>query len=378
LFISGVLALVLSTLLGLDPRFIIAEYLLPPAVFIASTIFFVIGADQALHAEKDLELVQSLAIASIPTCAYIIAILLLPAYQMAPDLVLLDNYKEAIPLQTLLLPASINAVGNFFHISQPVAAETGLYLGYGMIAMVAISFFFKGAGKDEVRFRDLMLISLLFAFPIIGVGDQFIAASPFFPQTLFPMLPVLRVPARFMIFTMFFASGCICLAAERVIRSKWRYARTALLILAILILVEIWPAYSSLMFTQSVPSFYTSIAAAGSHPAIFLYPDIGYYEVLNEAYYQTIHHSQLSYGVLSRVPAPTDMRTSIYWGNATDDEIVGFAEDNGFDYVVVQKTGCKRATDCFMGNYTMLNESILAGIEGDMERSFGKPVYEDD
>ena len=64
------------------------------------------------------------------------------------------------------------------------------------MSLIALSFLLKGAGKEEVRFRDLMLLSLLFAFPIVIVGNQLIAGSPFFPQTMFPMLSVLRVPAR--------------------------------------------------------------------------------------------------------------------------------------------------------------------------------------
>ncbi len=375
LAVAGILSLALSTLLGFEPKYLIAEYLLPPAVFIASTVLFVIGTDQALRAEKELKLVQYLAIASIPVCAYIALIYLLPAYQITPDIALPYSYITAVPLQNLFLPTNISAIGTLLHLGGLQVSDVGAFVGYAVSSLIALSFLIKGAGKEEVRFRDLMLLSLLFAFPIVMVGNQFIAGSPFFPQTLFPLLSVLRVPARFILFVMFFASGCICLAADRIMR--WKHGQIAIVILIVLMLIEIWPNYSAFMFAPSVPAFYTSLAASGNHPAIFLYPDLGYYELLNEAYYQTIHGAPLSYGVLSRAPAPTDTLTRIYANNATEDEIVKFVEDDGFDYVVVQKTSCKTDADCFMGSYTPINENTLMGIENDMGQAFGKPIYED-
>ena len=378
LFISGLAALVLSTLLGLEPDLMVADYVLPPAVFMASVVFLVMGADTALRAERELGLVRSLAIASIPVCAYMAFIFLLPSYPIQTDLALADSYLSSVPIQDLFIPTNISSLGILLHLGGLQVSGMGVYAGYVAMSLIALSFLFKGAGAEEVRLRDLMLISLLFAFPIVVVGDQLIAGSPFFPQTLFPILSVLRVPSRFILFAMFFASGCICLAAGRLIQSGWKHARAAIVVLAILMLMEVWPDYSAYMFAQSVPAFYTSIASSGEHPAIFLYPDIDYYGLLNEAYYQTIHGSPLSFGVVSRIPVPTDLRTRIYWDNATEDEIIGFVESSGFDYVVVQKTSCKTDADCFMGNYTSINQSRLMGIEGDMEQAFGKQVFEDD
>ncbi len=372
LFVSGIAALAISTVLGLDPRFIIADYLLPPAVFIASTVFLVIGADTALQAEKELGLVRTLAISSIPVLAYMAVIFVLPSYPIQPDLPLVYSYLSSAPLQKLFLPSNLSAIGSFLHLDLQIS-DIGVYVGYVVMSLIALSFLLKGAGKEEVRFRDLMLLSLLFAFPIVIVGNQLIAGSPFFPQTMFPMLSVLRVPARFILFTMFFASGCVCLAAGR-IASGWKNA--AIVVLIVLMLIEVWPNYSAFMFDQSVPAFYASIAS--SHPAIFLYPDIDYYGLLNEAYYQTVHGSPLSYGVISRPPLPTDLHMRIYWNNATTDEIVQFVEQDNFDYVVVQKTSCKTDADCFMDNYTAIDQNKLVGIEETIGPVFGKPVYEDD
>jgi hypothetical protein len=374
LALSGVLSLVLSTLLALDQRLIISAYLLPPAFFISCALFLVIGARTAWRAEMEMGRTRALLIASIPACAYIVAIGLLPAYQMQQDPIFLDSFLTKVQLQHLFLPSDMSALGNLLRTSQPITEGSGTYMGWVTLAMLAVSFLFKGAGTEEVRFRDLMLVSLLLAFPIVVLENQFLAGSPFFPQTIFPMLSVLRAPSRFILFTMLFAGGCVCLTARRILDSRWRLAYAAISIIAILTLVDAWPDYGAMMFTPSVPSFYDSLS--GNHPPIFLYPDLGYYEALDEVYYQTVHQSPISYGVVSRDPSPDNPLKSIYWGNTTEAQMLGFVKENGFGYVVVRKTRCKGASDCFFGRQTPI--ANLSDIESDLGRAFGKPVFEDD
>jgi hypothetical protein len=196
-------------------------------------------------------------------------------------------------------------------------------------------------------------------------------------EPAFPLLGVLRVPARFMIFALLFASIFAGLALKRLLPDGGKGKAIAVGII-LLLLLERWPQSDGFVFDPSIPEFYSGLAKDNSAHAIFFYPGINYYSALQEDYFQTIHGKNLSYGVLSRQPIGGNPLFSLYSAGiepSSSGKAVSLARNLGYDYLVVEKKAC--TSDCFYDAFAPLNATYLAGLDAELEKQAGKPVFED-
>jgi hypothetical protein len=376
LVIAGLISLALSVILAAIPKLLFLLYFLPPAIFIGSAVFFVIGGRSLIAAEEKLGIFRALAVCAVPTILYSAMVGLLPSYEFVPDLTLYHNMLYPVPIEYLLLPSDFQLVGNVMGLAS--TSESGVNLGIGVLILIAVSVLARDAAGVEKRYRDLFLISVLFSFPVVVAGDHFLAISPFHPQTLFPMLSVLRAPSRFMLFAMLFASVLSAMAIKR-IADKGGNIRILAIGLAMLVALERIPDYGPYIFNPQMPQFYNDLAKADEDSKIFLYPYLDYYNLLDEAYYQTIHGKKLSHGVLSRRPVPEhSVLSGIYAEQFASNRTIDYVKSKDYDYIVVQKKKCMNEHDCFVGVFAPIDATDAERIRVQMELSFGMPIYQDD
>ncbi len=379
---SVILCLAISTYFSLSGFPDAVSYVVPPLIFIGTMAFLVIGWRGLTSSELAHGFLRTAAAASLPSVAYMALIALLPSYPFAPDSALLNAIISVVPLQYLVLPTDMSAVSHFLPRLKSFS-ESGVFLGFGLIAALAASFVIKGAGGAERYSRQMFLLSLLFAFPIIGIGDQVVAATPFFAMPLFPMLGLLRVPARFILFAFLFASILCAMLMKRLAGSGDRRLAALALLVAAALVAERVPDYSGYIFAHGIPSFYSS--HAGENGSVFLFPDLEYPTMLDEMYYQTVHGMPISYGVVSRFPLPTAEREGVYdvvyglYAQGTDyARIMEFVKANSYTYMVVQKQRCLDGHACFLGEMSPMDAQTLDGIGASARAAFGPPVFEDD
>lgn len=344
-------------------------YTLPPLPFLAACLA-VLGPANAVAAEKAEGRLRALVLASLPTAAYAVLLALQPSYAISPDNAISNSLFYAVPVEYLVIPSDFQAVAHAGIFSGlPAGSEAGVYAAAGLL-LLALSLVLPGASRDEERFRNLALLCLLFSFPIISAGG--LTLLTVLPQPLFPLLGVLRVPVRFMMLSLLFLSLASALLAVRMLR--FRHGRALVAGLSVLVLAVQWPALGSFAFDGSVPAFYSGLA--GMEKTVFLYPDMNYYSLLNEVYYQTVHGNSLSAGIVSRQPLSGNPLYSLYSSrNVSRSDALAVAKSLGYDYVVFHKTTCSNSSGCFRGVFVQ-DQALMDALA--REKPPGAKVYEDD
>jgi hypothetical protein len=243
------------------------------------------------------------------------------------------------------------------------------------LLLIALSIAVKGAGKAEAHFRDMLVLCILFAFPLMYVGDTVVAVTPFFVEYIFPLLAFQRVPARFVMFALLFLSivaGMLLSRLPALKRKEW-----LVLLLAAVIVIEHWPRMEPLQV--EVPQFYALLSQSGADAALFLYPDNNYYTLVREEYLQTLHGKKMSYGAVSRFPEGNELFMLYLNDTAGPQDAIALLRmpQYRYDYVVVHKGACTTAEDCFQSRAPPVDAEKLAGIRSALGREYGSPAYED-
>ncbi len=359
-------------------------YTLPPLPFLAACLA-VLGPANAVAAEKAEGRLRSLVLASLPVAAYTVLLALQPSYAISHDNAISNSLFYAVPVEYLVIPSDFQAVAHAGVFSGLQAgSEAGVYAAAGLLLLV-LSLVIPGASRDEEYFRNLSLLCLLFSFPIISEGG--LTLLTVLPQPLFPLLGVLRVPVRFMVFSLLFLSLASALLAVRLL--SFRHGRALVAGLSVLVLAVQWPAMGGFTFDGSVPAFYSGLAGTtgltgmtgmtgmtGIEKKVFLYPDMDYYSLLNEVYYQTVHGNSLSAGIVSRQPLSGNPLYSLYSSpNVSRSDALAVAKSLGYDYVVFHKTACSNSSGCFRGIFVQ-DQALMDALA--REKPPGAKVYEDD
>ncbi|MEW6722127.1 MAG: hypothetical protein AB1324_02610, partial [Candidatus Micrarchaeota archaeon] len=302
-------------LLAPIPGSVVLAYTLPSLVFFGPFIFLIIGPENLVAMEKRHGLIRALVLSSLPVFAYLAFIFVQPSYDFIAASVVQNNLLNVKSIEYLAFPSEFQALHGFGILPGLVAdSESGLYIGIPMLALAAWSFLGRGASKEESRFRDLFAFCVLISFPLFVFAGA-ILVTPFFAQTIFPLLGLLRAPMRFIIFALLFLSVFAAIALAR-LTSKMGNGKKALVLgaLALLLVAERMPDFERFVFSPPMPEFYRSLAAAPENASIFLYPNFDYYTLLDETYYQTIHGKALSYGSVSRFPRSGNQLYEYYFG----------------------------------------------------------------
>ncbi|MBI5046895.1 polyprenol monophosphomannose synthase [Candidatus Micrarchaeota archaeon] len=353
-------------------------YSIPSIPFFCSCIA-VAGLDNLVLAEKKFGYFLGLGISSIPVGIYLTLTFLSSSYLFPPDFVIRNLLLYSTPIQFLVFPSNLQWISllGLFN-SLPLSSETGVYLGIPVLLLFLLSFLYQGASEQEETFRLFSAISIIFSFPIVVVGSIPILFT-IIPQPLFPLLSVLRVSSRFIIFVLLFLSIVIGMLLKRL--ENVHLPKLTFLILALFLIAERWPTLNGFVFDDSVPQFYTNLTLDSSNKSIFLYPNFNYYTLLEENYYQTIHNKNLSYGVVSRFPiVENDSLLFMYQTNFSEispQNVSTIVKSGNYDYLVVQKTICSEL-QCFYDRFVPLPNTSLNNLIPALVKNFGLPIYEDE
>ncbi len=385
LFASGLISSVflheLLAALSAPPALI---YTAPSAPFLLSCLF-ALGPGNAVRSESSQGLIRAMLLSSLPILAYIALLALMPSYPFQPEFLFSSLFMYGVPASYLIIPSDFQQISHT-GLFQGLAAysEMGLYLGLPLIAMILLSRFHGKAAPDESRMRDFGILCMLFSFPIIALPllPQFM--SPFLVTPAFPLLSVLRVPSRFMLFSLLFLSLMAAMLIRRLIGAGGMKANTLAALLILILLAERCPASGAFMFDSSVPAFFSGLAHEAGDCALFIYPDISYFPGLNEMYYQTIHGRDMSFGIVSRQPSGGNALYSLYSHpahsiasiNETLAKSAQAERDFGYGYVIVEKMGC--LDECLYGTQKPMPENYSAALSNGLSALYGSPVYEDD
>lgn len=369
-------ALLVSEALVLFAMPALAVYVIPSLIPLAA-MTLILGKDNLAGLERKMRRFSSMALTALPAAAFMALMALQPVYEFALDSTAASLLKYPVPLEYLFMPSGFMLLSQITG-SLESYSEHGIYLGLGVVALIASSIIIKGAGDEEEYFRNWFLLSLLFAFPVMVVFGFAAGFSPLIPQLMFPLLGVQRVSARFVMFALVFLAPLTAVFFERIFRGK-KYGMLILALLTIGTVAERWPSTGGLEFRADIPQFYQDV-----NGTIFLYPNFNYHTLLEEVYAQSVHGNALSYGTVSRFPTggnPVyDFYQDIYlqYRNGTGlgavaGESAAFAKGR-YDYVVVQKRTCENP-DCFLREFREMN---INGIRAVLGKELGKPVFEDD
>jgi len=306
-----------------------------------------------------------------------------PAYDFQLYSSLTTTFLSPVSLEYLLLPSQLQSISSIPFLKDfSLEQASNIYLGPVLILLAAASFVFSKATREEKYFRDMFLLSLIISFPLVTILGYEIFYVPYVAPA-FPLLAVLRVPSRFMLFALLFLSIFLSLFIKRISVSHIpNVIGCSLLAIAIaaLLLATQWPVMDRFIFNQKVPSFYENLSKDGKNKSIFLYPDLNYDTLLKEIYYQTIHGKNISYGIVSRFPSGGNELFSFYAENIYSYQDVGKASEIikkfGFDYIVVQKRG--GAVRTMLTEPMPLNSSYIDYLNTSFSSEFGAPVFEDD
>ncbi|MDD5171469.1 MAG: hypothetical protein PHF60_00340 [Candidatus ainarchaeum sp.] len=353
-------------------------YTVPSLSFIGTCLFLVLGKQNLIRCEKERRYLTDMAVCAAPLLIYALVLYLQPSYTFLADTVLGNYVAWSVPIDFVLWPSELQEISHA-GIFTPLAAstESGVYLGPVILLLVVGSYLAGKAGEEEGYFRNMFWLCLLFAFPVVGIGDAIVAVTPFFVGPLFPMLGVLRDPSRFIMFALLFLSVAIALFCTRLRHGGKRWLSLAI---AAALLVSVWPALWTFRFDTTVPGFYAQLAEDDSDARIFLYPNGNYYTMLEQTYYQTLHGKTLSVGTLSRLPKEGNELYRLYFYSETHldaGEVAAIARRNGYDYMVVQKLRCDEISECFYGTPGTIDAEKLENVTRPLENEFGKPIYED-
>jgi len=355
-----------------------------PSLFFFAGCLLALGPRNLAESEKSLCYIRSMALCALPLLAYMALLALQPSYQFKPDSLVANAVYNAVPLDYLLVPSRLQAVsGSGLFPALSAYADTGVYIGIVLIILLAISFLDGRASREEEYFRNMSVLCMLFSFPILAIGDASLAVTPFFAGPLFPLLAVLRVPVRFMMFALLFISVTAGLALKRLSeRLGGGMGAYALIMVSLLLLAQQWPAMDKFAFDAPVPGFYKTLAAEPGQKSLFLYPGFDYCGLLREIYCQTIHGKQLSYGLLSRDQSAVNPLLSLYKdaqdGKAGPENISDFAAGSGYGYVVLQKKFYVHL--CLEGyrKAVPLDGGYVRNVTATLEKRFGNRVYDDE
>ncbi len=329
-------------------------YTVPSLFFLSASLLLILKKDRLIESERRFGHFRSMAIAAVPVLLYISFLAILPSYAFQPDSILVNTVLFSVPVEYLIIPSGFQSISGFFDGLSPMS-EGGVYIGVAVLILLVFA-----KTKEERYFRNLSLLAVLFSFPVIRLGESIIFATPFLAEPLFPLLPVLRVPPRFMLFAFLFLSIMAGLVAKRLLSSR----KQLLLLLLLVLIAERWPANGNFIFDASIPGFYSDLADDPPGKTIFLYPNFDYNTLLREQYYQTIHHKRISYGILSRLPVDSGLV------RAYREDLYGLMRS--YDYVVVQKLACKGY--CFNGE---LHPISIANATHALDEKLGAPIFED-
>ena len=341
----------------------------PSLIFISACVC-VIGAKRFIDAERGSGWLRAVFLAAIPVYLYLAFLAIQPGYTPPPDQISFNLVFYRVGPEYLFLPSDLQLVSRIAG-GLEAASGTGVYFGLAFI-LLAASYAIPGAGEEEGRYRSLCLLFVLFSFPLIELSGALIP-SPFVAQPLFPLLSVLRVSSRFILFALLFSAIAVPLALQRVMKGL-KMGMLAIALIALILLAERWPDSQPFIFDPSIPPFYGS--ASGS---IFLFPNMDYHAGLREMYYQTAHGQPISGGIVSRQPRGKDPERPVFGlytdpGDYTEDEIAAIA--SGYDFTVVQKLECD--SRCFYARQDLEAQKGLGLITDFLEARFGPPVYEDE
>jgi len=375
--VASIIVYLFSFYLSLPP---LVTYILPPIPFIFTCIY-AIGLRNFYFAEKNKGFFRMLLLAAVPVFVFLVFIFIQPSYSFEPDNVPYNLFQFSTPLEYLIMPSDLQLISKFGFIEGlPVRSDLGVYLGFSVLTILILSLVIRGGSEEEIYFRDFFFISLLFSFPLLRIDQYFFAFTPFIAQTLFPMLPVLRVPSRFIIFSLLFLSIVAGLLIKRLLSYKSFNWKPIIAFITLLFFLEHWPATGLFVFDGSVPEFYNGLAERLNNESIFIYPNLNYEILLKELYYQTVHNKQISWGVISRSPTENNEFLglySIYYSNSSDpDNVADFITSSGhYNYIVVQKQTCFER--CFYGEFDEYNQTEADKIRSVLSRRFGQPIFRD-
>jgi len=347
-------------------------YAIPPLFFISSCII-ALGPERLIRAETESRYVRDLLIAGIPSCLLVALLALQPSYESYTPGIIVNVVSYSVPIEYFFIPSDLQFISSLGG-GLEVLSETGIYFGITSILLLSASFLYGKASEDEKGSRNMALIFVLFSFPLINLGEMAIPTA-FIPQPLFPLLPVLRVASRFLLFAHLFTAVAAALFLKRLLENaRWRKLAPLLgFAIVALLLTERWPDLWSFQFNPTVPEFYLGMREGPA--SIFLFPNMDYFVAENEIYYQTIHGKNLSAGIVSMPPSGGNPVYSLYSNPPL--HAVGDVLDigSGYDFIVVQKLEC--SDHCFYPEPVYREQESLGEIKNAMEGRFGKPVYED-
>ncbi|HSB47662.1 MAG TPA: hypothetical protein VLD37_06630 [Candidatus Bilamarchaeum sp.] len=315
-------------------------YLLPPLVFLSAVAFLILGAENVVKSEKREGLLKALALCALPAVIYILALAAQPGYKFAEE-----DWADRLrfyskPVEYVLFPSNLQEISKTIGMDGLGGlTNAGVYIGPVLLLLLLLSYVLPGAGGEESYFKNMFLVCLFFSFPLLVTRTEILTPTPFLAQPLFPMMGVLREPARFMLFGLLFLAVATGILIKRIAEPGGSIGRLAGLALIALLIAERWPSMGSFQFDATVPEFYKSLAGEPRTSTLLL-ANFNYEDLLRESYYQTVHGKKLSYGLVSRFPSEGPLASlgtpEITGGQAMDaGSIVGLAED--YDYVVLHK-----------------------------------------
>lgn len=365
-------------------------YILIPLIFVFFFLYYFLGYKNLTSAERKYRYFSSMLICALPVFVYLAFLYLaFPTQGFNYDSIT-NLYLFAVPLENLIHPPNIQPFStiNLFQ-ARPIDVASGVYLGLFVFFLIVLSYLIKGASEEEKYHRKMFLVSLLFSFPVIYIGSSIAFGTPFFSSVLFPLMPILRVPARFIMFALLFLSIMIGLFLKRILESNPfnKKLRTWLvLLIVILILAERIPDLERFQFKQEIPGFYLQLANDPENISIFTYPNFDHVSLENEMYFQTIHKKKLSCGIVSRSPSSSNALFQICTGNHSfvfygpglikPETVVEVIDELDYDYVVVQKQYCVYE-GCLYNEFKPIPEKEIVPISNILGIQFGKPIFED-
>ena len=347
-----------------------------PSIFFIAPFFMIIGIRNAIKRENENGYLTSMVISALPIAVYILFLSIQPSYQFSEPSPTGYAMMFINPVEYLVMPSDFQAFKWPGVESLSVRSEAGTYIGIPSFILVVLSVLLAGISKYEMRFRDFFFLTLFFAFPIMSLDKYIFATTPLVVQPLFPLLSVLRVNSRFILFALLFLSVMSGLLITRVLKNKKRYVWIVFALLIVL-LVERWPAMEKFKFDTKIPEIYKTIAKENTTRAIFLYPNFNYFTLLREVYYQTAHNKAISFGILSRSPSEGNKIFDFYMKNATAEGVAPLARELEYNYIVIQKLTCRNINECFYGIFIPIDEQELKIARTTVEKEFGTALYED-
>ncbi|MFH1785014.1 MAG: hypothetical protein ABH842_01165 [Candidatus Micrarchaeota archaeon] len=394
LAVAVVSSLILYEFLSFSSFPIYLTYILPSILFFIAC-FIIIGQKHLSEMEIKFNYFKVMLLISLPTILYLVILCLQPTYAFHSESVLVNIIRYTVPLDSFIMSDSqaifhldfFKNLNNVWTPEMPIPDPYGLLLLVllwlaGPLLFPLLSMLLPKASKFEIYTRDFSFLCIFFSLPLISIGSSFLLVTPFISFQLFPLLPVLRVSSRFMLFGFLFLSLLSAMVLKRL-----ELKRSILVpILFVLVLVQLWPAPAQFIFDTKVPNFYLALANDSANKTIILYPVLDYFSLLDESYYQTYHKKPISIGTVSRFPTATndifELYTKDYSSNHTIEEIAihihQLVLNYGYDYLVVHKLHCCEDCNCPIGSLVPLDSKKLEEINVSLNNEFGYAIYEDD